>query len=131
MLIRIKWRFWTSWRHLGCILWHSQLLCLTQLLFIDYFGRGDIVFWEAFSRFMLIRIKWHFWTLWHHFGCTLWHSQLLCLTQLLFIDYFGGGHIVFWEAFSRFMLIRTKWHFWTSWRHFGCTLWRSQLLCLT
>ena len=27
------------------------------------------------------------------------------------------------------MLIRTKWRFWTSWRHFGCTLWRSQLLC--
>ena len=28
------------------------------------------------------------------------------------------------------MLIRTKWRFWTSWRHFWCTLWRSQLLCL-
>ena len=37
----------------------------------------------------------------------------------------------FSEAFGRFMLIRTKWHFWTSWRHFGCTLRRSQLLCLT
>ena len=44
------------------------------------------------------------------------------------IDYFSG-HIVSWEAFGRFMLIRTKWRFWTSWRHFGCTLWRSQLLC--
>ena len=46
------------------------------------------------------------------------------------IDYFRG-HIVSWEVFGRFMLIRTKWRFWTSWRHFGCTLWRSQLLCLT
>ena len=27
------------------------------------------------------------------------------------------------------MLIRTKWRFWSSWRHLGCTLWRSQLLC--
>ena len=44
------------------------------------------------------------------------------------IDYFSG-HIVSWEAFGRFKLIRTKWRFWTSWRHFGCTLWRSQLLC--
>ena len=44
------------------------------------------------------------------------------------IDYFRG-HIVSWEAFGRFMLTRTKWHFWTSWRPFGCTLWRSQLLC--
>ena len=43
------------------------------------------------------------------------------------IDYFRG-HIVSWEAFGRFMLIRTKWRFRTSWRHFGCTLWRSQLL---
>ena len=43
---------------------------------IDYF-RGYIVSWEAFDRFMLIRIKWHLWTSWHHFGCTLWCSQLL------------------------------------------------------
>ena len=40
-------------------------------------------------------------------------------------------HSILGQAFGRFMLIRTKWHFWTSWRHFGCTLWRSQLLCLT
>ena len=32
--LRTKWRFWTSWRHFGCTLWRSQLLCLTQLLFI-------------------------------------------------------------------------------------------------
>ena len=36
MLIRTKWCFWTSWRHFGCTLWRSQLLCLTQLLFIHY-----------------------------------------------------------------------------------------------
>ena len=44
------------------------------------------------------------------------------------VDYFRV-HIVFWETFGRFMLIKTKWCFWTSWRHFGYTLWRSQLLC--
>ena len=27
------------------------------------------------------------------------------------------------------MLIRTKWRLCMSWRHFGWTLWRSQLLC--
>ena len=54
---------------------------------IDYF-RGHIVFWEAFCSFMLIRTKWRFWTSWRHFGCTLWSSQLLCLTQLLFIQLF-------------------------------------------
>ena len=37
MLIRTKWRFWTSWRHFGWTLWRNQLLCLMQLLFIYFF----------------------------------------------------------------------------------------------
>ena len=40
-----------------------------------------------------------------------------------------GGHITSCPKQGSFMLIRTKWRFWTSWRHFGCILWRSQLLC--
>ena len=39
-----------------------------------------------------------------------------------------GAHSFLGQAFSSFMLIRTTWRFWTSWRHFGCTKWRSQHL---
>ena len=44
------------------------------------------------------------------------------------IDYFRG-HVTSCPKQGSFMLIRTKWRLCMSWRHFGWTLWRSQLLC--
>ena len=63
----------------------SLLLARSSQL-IDYF-RGLVTSCPKQGSFMLIRTNWRFWRSWHHFGCrsTLWRSQLLCLTQLLFI----------------------------------------------
>ena len=44
------------------------------------------------------------------------------------IDYFRG-HVTSCPKQVSFMLIRTKWRLCMPWRHFGWTLWRSQLLC--
>ena len=84
------------------------------------------------QKIQLRTVQWNaMWNGWHRFTVSklnvcIWVFAGSFKSQL--IDYFRG-HIVSWETFGRFMLIRTKWRFWTSWRHFGCSLSRSQLLC--
>ena len=59
LLIRTKWRFWTSRRHSGCTSWRSQLLCLTQLLFIR---NNSFLLLNALTILMMISSG-KYWTL--------------------------------------------------------------------
>ena len=84
-------------RYFCCSIFAGSFRC--QL--IDYF-RGHVTSCPKQVSFMLIRTKWHLCMSWHHFGWTLWRSQLLC----------SWRNFYFWEFVTlahHMMQIWVKW----------------------